>query len=124
MAQRAGSVALRWGRSALESNAFALSRAHAAMPQPVREPEHEKDGKVLHPDLLNSAVKKAEYAVRGELYLRAVELQKQGMKIVFTNGTTAGGGGPWRGVAAWVVSGVDPRTAPAKRPRCRSACHG
>ena len=47
---------------------------------------HSKDGKVLHPDLLNEHVKRAEYAVRGELYLRAMELQKEGMKITFTNG--------------------------------------
>ena len=45
-----------------------------------------KDGKALHPDLLNDAVKRTEYAVRGELYLRAMELQKEGMKITFTNG--------------------------------------
>lgn len=47
---------------------------------------HSKDGKTLHPDLLNEHVKRAEYAVRGELYLRAMELQKEGMKITFTNG--------------------------------------
>ena len=45
-----------------------------------------KDGQAMHPDLLNPQVKRAEYAVRGELYLRAMELQKEGMKITFTNG--------------------------------------
>lgn len=45
-----------------------------------------KDGKAMHPDLLNEAIKRTQYAVRGELYLRAMELQKEGMKITFTNG--------------------------------------
>jgi hypothetical protein len=47
---------------------------------------HSKEGKVLHPDLLNDAVKRTQYAVRGELYLRAMQLQEEGMKITFTNG--------------------------------------
>ncbi|KAL8519138.1 hypothetical protein ACS0TY_010180 [Phlomoides rotata] len=34
---------------------------------------------------LNENVKKCQYAVRGELYLRASELQKEGKKIIFTN---------------------------------------
>ncbi|KZV58446.1 alanine aminotransferase [Dorcoceras hygrometricum] len=34
---------------------------------------------------INENVKKCQYAVRGELYLRASELQKEGKKIVFTN---------------------------------------
>jgi glutamate--glyoxylate aminotransferase len=34
---------------------------------------------------LNEKVKKAQYAVRGELYLRASQLQKEGKKIIFTN---------------------------------------
>ncbi|KAF3959609.1 hypothetical protein CMV_015589, partial [Castanea mollissima] len=34
---------------------------------------------------LNENVKRAQYAVRGELYLRASELQKEGKKIIFTN---------------------------------------
>ncbi|CAI0463533.1 unnamed protein product [Linum tenue] len=34
---------------------------------------------------LNENVKKVQYAVRGELYLRASELQKEGKKIIFTN---------------------------------------
>jgi len=42
-------------------------------------------GKVMDPDNLNENVKKTVYAVRGELYLRASELQKEGKKIVFTN---------------------------------------
>ncbi|KAL1804486.1 hypothetical protein DCAR_0936135 [Daucus carota subsp. sativus] len=36
-------------------------------------------------ETINENVKKAQYAVRGELYLRASELQKEGKKIIFTN---------------------------------------
>jgi len=46
----------------------------------------EKDGYVLHPDLLNSKLLEAQYAVRGELYLRAEELKKEGKQIIYTNG--------------------------------------
>lgn len=38
-------------------------------------------GKVMDPDNLNQNVKKTVYAVRGELYLRASELQKEGKKV-------------------------------------------
>ncbi|AAF87015.1 putative transferase [Arabidopsis thaliana] len=41
--------------------------------------------KALDYDTLNENVKKCQYAVRGELYLRASELQKEGKKIIFTN---------------------------------------
>lgn len=44
-----------------------------------------KDGKVLHPDLLNENLKKTQYAVRGELFLKAQELQAAGKEIIFTN---------------------------------------
>jgi glutamate--glyoxylate aminotransferase len=44
-----------------------------------------KDGKVSHPELLNSNMLKTQYAVRGELYLRAEELRRQGKEIIFTN---------------------------------------
>jgi hypothetical protein len=37
--------------------------------------------KVMEPDTLNENVKKTVYAVRGELYLRASELQKEGKKV-------------------------------------------
>jgi hypothetical protein len=40
---------------------------------------------VMHPDLLNPAVKSTQYAVRGELYLRGEELRKAGKDIIFTN---------------------------------------
>jgi glutamate--glyoxylate aminotransferase len=41
--------------------------------------------KALDYETLNENVKKCQYAVRGELYLRASELQKEGKKIIFTN---------------------------------------
>lgn len=44
-----------------------------------------KEGKVMHPDLINEHVKSAQYAVRGELYLRGQELIKEGKEIIFTN---------------------------------------
>lgn len=44
-----------------------------------------KDGKVLHPELLNSNILATQYAVRGELYLRAEQLRKEGKEIIFTN---------------------------------------
>ena len=40
-------------------------------------------------DLLNENLKKTEYAVRGELYMRAEELRKAGKEIIFTNGALA-----------------------------------
>ncbi|MBA0556593.1 hypothetical protein Golob_026678, partial [Gossypium lobatum] len=41
--------------------------------------------KALDYETMNENVKKVQYAVRGELYLRASELQKEGKKIIFTN---------------------------------------
>ncbi|XP_061986021.1 glutamate--glyoxylate aminotransferase 2-like [Populus nigra] len=41
--------------------------------------------RALDYESLNENVKKVQYAVRGELYLRASELQKEGKKIIFTN---------------------------------------
>jgi hypothetical protein len=58
----------------------------ASVPQPVDDSiPHSKNGYVLHPDLISETVKKAQYAVRGELYLRAVELENAGMEITYTN---------------------------------------
>jgi glutamate--glyoxylate aminotransferase len=37
--------------------------------------------KVLDPDNINENIKKLVYAVRGELYIRASELQKEGKKV-------------------------------------------
>jgi glutamate--glyoxylate aminotransferase len=59
---------------------------------PTQEPwlnkpraESERDGFVLHPDLLNPRLLDAQYAVRGELYLRA-EALKESRPIIYTNG--------------------------------------
>lgn len=43
------------------------------------------DGKSMHPDIINPAIKAAQYAVRGELYLRGEELRKEGKEIVAMN---------------------------------------
>ncbi len=55
------------------------------------------EGKVLHPELLNNHVLKTQYAVRGELYLRAEELRKAGKEIIFTNGERV----QYRSAHAW-----------------------
>lgn len=49
-------------------------------------PVNSKEGKVLHPDLLNDNLKQTQYAVRGELFLKAEELRQAGKEIIFTNG--------------------------------------
>ena len=41
---------------------------------------------MLHPDLINANMKAAQYAVRGELYLKGEELRKAGRDILYTNG--------------------------------------
>lgn len=46
---------------------------------------HEKEGKVLHKDLMNAGMLRAQYAVRGELYRRATELADEGKDIIYTN---------------------------------------
>lgn len=53
----------------------------------IPPPVCEKDGYVLHPDLLNPRLLEAQYAVRGELYLKAEELKKT-RDIIYTNGTS------------------------------------
>lgn len=40
---------------------------------------------VLHPDLINANMKAAQYAVRGELYLKGEELRAAGRDILYTN---------------------------------------
>lgn len=62
-----------------------FSTASTLQAAAVEAPINVKEGKVLHPDLLNENFKKAEYAVRGELYLKAEELRKAGREITFTN---------------------------------------
>ena len=73
--------------SLLARQSFAgRSNGAVAVAQQQRFYANSKDGKVLHPDLLNDSVLKTQYAVRGELYLRAEELRKAGKEIIFTNG--------------------------------------
>lgn len=71
----------------VQGPAVAGARFKSAMPEPESYDHlHEKDGKVLHPELLNEQVLKTQYAVRGELYLRAEQLRREGKEIIFTNG--------------------------------------
>lgn len=83
----------------------------------AHEKLNEKDGKVMHPDLLNESMLKTQYAVRGELYLRASELQKEGRDIIFTNGNIACS---WlrRWVAAGSFNGVRILCAWSKNAPC------
>ena len=86
-------VAARGARQLLSNWAGApcalQQRAYSSLPEPaVAGGSHAnaKDGFVAHPDLLNDNLLKAQYAVRGELYNKALELQKQGRELIFTNG--------------------------------------
>lgn len=74
--------------SATAQLAEQLTRGFSAQPAVDDHDLHanEKEGKVLHPHLLNRNISKTQYAVRGELYLRAEQLRQQGKDIIFTNG--------------------------------------
>ncbi len=68
---------------------FTVTRAYAAVPQPVDRSERANtiDGYALHPSTINPNILKAQYAVRGELYNKAVEMAAKGdMEITYTNG--------------------------------------
>ena len=68
---------------------FTPLRAYAAVPQPVDRSERSNtiDGYALHPSTINPNILKAQYAVRGELYNKAVEMAAKGdMEITYTNG--------------------------------------
>ena len=74
------------------AEALVQARGYSAQPQPADQPlPNRKEGKVLHPDLINENIRKAQYAVRGELYNRAVQLAAQGKEIIYTNGERAPG---------------------------------
>jgi len=66
------------GAPAATAGARAMSAKGAAL-------ANHKDGKVLHPELLNENMRSTQYAVRGELYLRAEQLRTEGKEIIFTN---------------------------------------
>ncbi|KAL6777673.1 AAT1 [Auxenochlorella protothecoides x Auxenochlorella symbiontica] len=57
-----------------------MSRSAHDSPRPAS-----KEGKAMHPDLLNDNILKTQYAVRGELYTRAQELAKSGGEVIYTN---------------------------------------
>jgi len=62
------------------------ARPVQAMAQTVNpKTTNHHEGKVLHPDLLNENIRNTQYAVRGELYLKAEELRRAGKEIIFTN---------------------------------------
>lgn len=93
---------------------WGATRSLSANPAPSFDdnealPAH-KDGKVLHPELLNANMRKTQYAVRGELYLKAEQLKNEGKEIIFTNGEAPGAGRASRGAAR-------PYHAPAARSR-------
>lgn len=83
--QAAAANAVAGGQGAMGAGLPCLSRQMSSSSPPVNS----KDGKVLHPDLLNDNLKKTQYAVRGELFIKADELRKQGREIIFTNGGRA-----------------------------------
>lgn len=74
--------------------AAASTRAFSSLPDPVGPPpsahDNVRDGKVAHPELLNEDLRKAQYAVRGELYNAALKLQQAGRELIFTNGGPLG----------------------------------
>ena len=86
---------------AAQLRAVAGSRAayFSSLPEPVDDGSlpNSKDGKVLHPDLLNENMLKVQYAVRGELFLMGEQLRSQGRDIISTNGAFAFG----RRAVAW-----------------------
>ena len=60
-----------------------------AVPEPTSSGDSAQpakvDGYVLHPTTLNENLLKAQYAVRGELYNKAVEMAAEGKDIIYTN---------------------------------------
>ena len=77
------------------AEALVPARGYSAQAQPADAAGqvNRKEGKVLHPDLINENIKKAQYAVRGELYNRAVQLAAEGKEIMYTNGERGGAQG-------------------------------
>lgn len=74
-----GALSCLAGNQAASGTRYASSAAEAG-------PENRREGKVLHPALVNPAIVKAEYAVRGELLNRAVSMDAEGRSIIYTNG--------------------------------------
>ena len=64
----------------------ASQRSFSSLPETVASPaSNVKDGFVSHPSLLNENLLKTQYAVRGELYAKAMELAASGRELIFTN---------------------------------------
>lgn len=76
-----------WKDSLLGGNSSV--RMFGAVPEPTSSGEGAQpakvDGYVLHPSTLNENLLKAQYAVRGELYNKAVEMAAEGKDIIYTN---------------------------------------
>lgn len=70
--------------AAVESKSPALARLLSSSSGHAPRPRS-KEGKVLHPDLLNDNLQKTQYAVRGELYNRAQQMSQQGVECIYTN---------------------------------------
>jgi hypothetical protein len=86
---------LATSRNALTQQQFNQITSNVAVRHMSSASVNSKDGKVLHPDLLNENLKKTQYAVRGELYMKAEELRSKGKEIIFTNGKLG-----WPAIAA------------------------
>lgn len=71
---------------------YASTRMYGAMPAHATGNDNpvKVDGYVLHPSTLNENLLKAQYAVRGELYNKAVEMAAEGKDIIYTNGRCLG----------------------------------
>ncbi|GAB4818926.1 hypothetical protein N2152v2_005972 [Parachlorella kessleri] len=62
------------------------ARWFSSLPEPVADQNAlTKDGYVLHPTTMNANLLKTQYAVRGEIYLKAQQLAAQGKEIIYTN---------------------------------------
>ena len=104
MARAAPSLG-RLSSSLLEGLKGGQARVFSSLPEPVDAPAggspNAVEGYVAHPSALNPNVLKAEYAVRGALYNKAIEMQNEGKEIIYTNGgegrrrARAHGGGAW-----------------------------
>lgn len=102
------------------AQAEAVQATNGAFSAAAGAAQNSKDGKVLHPDLLNENMRKTQYAVRGELYLKAEELKNKGKPIIFTNGGRgARGGAPLRcagGPTRPTIAAPAPARAPTAVP--------
>lgn len=70
------------------ARALAPAGDEGEMDRPAAPDAHlpaSKDGKVLHPELINPNILKTQYAVRGEIYLLAEKMRREGRDIIFTN---------------------------------------